>query len=109
MDINKLNKLADKVLKSHYEFDSKLHSKQHKYPRKEFEILFESVKEYSDAVGEGNLIHRDIAREISGIREYLQLPSFRTPGEVLSKADRMETILFSNYDPELEGFEPPEE
>lgn len=110
MDDNKLNKLADKVLQAHYEFDSKLHSKRHrKYPRDEFELLFESVKEYSDCVGEGDLIHRNVAKEISGLREYLEIPSFRTPGEILAKADRMEVILFSSHDPDFDGFEPPDE
>jgi len=36
----------------------------------------------------------------------LELESFQTPGEVLAKADRMETILFSGYDPYYDGEEP---
>ena len=50
--------------------------------------------------------HRAILREISGLREYLELESFHTPGEVLAKADRMEMILFAGYDPYFEGEEP---
>jgi hypothetical protein len=51
-------------------------------------------------------LNRDVAREISGLREYLELESFHTPGDVLAKADRMETILFAGYDPYFEGHEP---
>ena len=56
-----------------------------------------------------DLIHRNVAKEISGLREYLEIPSFRTPGEILAKADRMEVILFSSHDPDFDGIEPPDE
>lgn len=43
-------------------------------------------------------LHRDVAREFSGFREYLQLEIFDTPGDALRRADRMEIVLFSDYD-----------
>ncbi len=32
---------------------------------------------------------------------------FKTPGEILTMADRIECIIFSGYDPSFSGFEPP--
>ena len=82
-----------------------LHEKK-SYPLKAFEDLWLAVKQYAAALGDSRLLHRDVAWAISGIREYLELETFHTPGEVLAKADRMETILFAGYDTYFEGTEP---
>ena len=73
----------------------------------EFNLLFDAVVSYTNCLGDENWLHRDLARVISGIREFLQLKEFKTPGHVLAKADRMETMVFSGYDPYHEGPEPP--
>jgi len=100
-----LDILAGKVLDARAQFDLQLHGGQ-SYPLKAFEDLWLALKHYADALGDSRSLNRDVAREINGLREYLELESFQTPGEVLAKADRMETILFSGYDPYYDGEEP---
>jgi Uncharacterised protein family (UPF0158) len=100
-----LDILAGKVLDARAEFDMQLHGEQ-AYPLKAFEELWLALNQYAAALGDSRSLNRDVAREINGLREYLELESFHTPGEVLAKADRMETILFAGYDPYFEGNEP---
>jgi hypothetical protein len=100
-----LDILAGKVLDARAEFDMQLHGEQ-AYPLKAFEELWLALNQYAAALGDSRSLNRDVAREISGLREYLELESFRTPGEVLAKADRMEMILFAGYDPYFKGNEP---
>ncbi len=108
MNNDELAKLADKVLKARVKFDSELHStRRRKFPIQAFNIFFYFFVEYAAGLGKRNWIHRDVTREINGIREYLELQSFKTPGEIIAKADRMAVILFSGYDPYFEGHEPP--
>ena len=109
MTNEELAELADKVLNARVKFESELHStSRRKFPIQEFNTFFDTVVEYAAGLGKRNWLHRDVAREINGIREYLELQDFKTPGEILAKADRMEVILFSGYAPYFEGFEPPE-
>lgn len=108
MEIEKLDTLAEQVLKAFYTLDSQLHLKgKRSFPHKELDCLLAAVEQYANAVGDGNLIHRNVAKEIAGFREYLMLDLFNTPGEALYIADRMECILFSGYDSFFEGDEPP--
>jgi predicted Zn-dependent peptidase len=100
-----LDILAGKVLDARVEFDMQLHGEQ-AYPLKAFEELWLALNQYAAALGDSRSLNRDVAREISGLRKYLELESFRTPGEVLAKADRMEMILFAGYDPYFESNEP---
>lgn len=100
-----LDILAGKVLEARSQFDLQLHGEQ-TYPLRAFEELWLALNQYAAALGDSRSVNRDVAREISGLREYLELESFHTPGDVLAKADRMETILFAGYDPYFEGEEP---
>lgn len=75
---------------------------------KEFDRLWLAVTEYSAAMKGLNWLHRDVAREISGFREYLQLELFKTPSDVLRRADQMESILFADQDPYLDYDDPPD-
>ncbi|MFH1942812.1 MAG: UPF0158 family protein [bacterium] len=100
-----LDRLAGKVLDARAQFDMQLHGEK-AYPLKAFEELWLALNRYATALGDSRSLNRDVAREISGLKEYLELESFHTPGEVLAKADRMEMILFAGYDPYFEGNEP---
>ena len=100
-----LDILAGKVLDARAQFDLQLHGEQ-TYPLRAFEELWLALNQYAAALGDSRSLNRDVAREISGLKEYLELESFHTPGEVLAKADRMEMILFAGYDPYFEGNEP---
>lgn len=105
----RVDSLARKVLNAKSDFEFKLHSQgKGRYPNSEFEDLWNAVVEYADALHGTDWIHRSVAREISGLREYLALKVLKSPGKVLAKTDRMECILFDDHDPYFEGNEPPE-
>lgn len=97
--------LAENLINSLREFDLKLDGEM-EFPLEAFEELWLALNKYAIALGGSHSLNRNVAREINGLREYLELASFNTPGEVLAKADRMETILFSGYDSYFEGEEP---
>jgi len=100
-----LDILAEKVLNAHVQFDMQLHGGK-EYPLKAFEELWLALNQYAVALGDSRSLNRDVAWKINGLKEYLELEHFHTPGEVLAKADRMEMILFAGYDPYFEGHEP---
>lgn len=99
--------LAARLLSAHAEFDTRLHESRRRFPENEFSRLWRTFQEYCAGMKGLDWLHRDVAREISGLREYLELEEFRTPGKILAMADRMECILFSDYDPYFDGDEPP--
>jgi hypothetical protein len=53
------------------------------------------------------MINRNVAAAINGLVEFLRLERKHVPGEILWEADRLECLLFSGYDPDFEGDEPP--
>lgn len=94
-----LDALATRVLRARGEFDARLHESRRRFPDEEFGRLWQAVQEYRTEMKGLDGLHRDVAREIGALREYLELEEFGTPGEVLAMADRMECILLSDYDP----------
>jgi|TARA_Y100000031_G_C8232221_1_gene391482 hypothetical protein len=101
-----LDALAEQVLDARAEFDARLHGHRKRFPVKEFDRLWLAVQEYATQMKSCKWLHRDVAREFSGFREYLQLEIFDTPGDALRRADRMETVLFADYDACQEDDEP---
>lgn len=53
------------------------------------------------------MMHRDVARSVHGLVDYLRVERKRVPGEVLLEADRLELVLFGGYDSHFNGDEPP--
>jgi len=53
------------------------------------------------------MIHRNVAAAVNGLRSIIELESFHAPGEAIYDADRLECMLFREYDPYFEGDEPP--
>jgi hypothetical protein len=79
-----------------------------RWPREHFARLFSAVSAYVSATGQDDMIHRSVASCVNGLREYLESCGRRVPGDALFDADRLETMLFSGYDPLFEGDEPPD-
>ena len=100
--------MAALVLAANSKFDARLHGKRKLFPEEELLELWQALQQYCGLMKGLDWIHRDVAREISGFREYLQLQEFGTPGEALALADRMECLLFSDYDAYSDEGEPPE-
>ncbi len=86
------------MLAANSKFDARLHGKRKLFPEEELLELWQVLQQYCGLMKGLDWIHRDVAREINGFREYLQLQESGTPGEALALADRMECLLFSDYD-----------
>lgn len=98
--------LARRVVDAHVDLQRALYDKR-RYPREAFERFFDAVRSYAEQTRDDRLVHREVVSIVNGLREYLELERKRVPGEVLWKADRLETLLFAGYDPHFDGFEPP--
>ena len=72
-----------------------------------FKAFFEAVVRYTEAIKNSPMVHRKVASVVNGLREILELKSSRALGHAISDADRLECMLFSEYDPHFEGDEPP--
>ena len=102
-----LDALAKRIMDAHAAFDARLGGRGRRFPDAEFDRLWRAVLEYSAAMTGLNWLHRDVARTLSGFREYLELEIFGTPPDSVRRADQMECVLFCDYDPYQDGDEPP--
>ena len=102
----RLDALAKRVLHARADFDSRLSACGKRFPMEEFEFLWLAVLEYATQMKNRTWIHRDVAQGFSGFREYLELEIFNTPGDALRRTDRMEVLLFSDYDAYPDDDEP---
>lgn len=100
------NKLAEDVVDAYAEFESHLYEKG-PFPMFYFTAFFEAAVHYTESMKNSPMIHRNVASSINGLRDILELKSSRAPGQAISNADRLECMLFSEYDPYFEGHEPP--
>ncbi|MGH9633118.1 MAG: hypothetical protein ACRD7E_32845 [Bryobacteraceae bacterium] len=104
MDSEK-DRAAHEVIEAKATFEMALSNKR-KYPIDEFRVFVRATRRYVGMTAGDPLIHRSVAGEISGLREYLELERKRVPGAVLYDADRLHCLLFAGYDPHFEGDEP---
>lgn len=102
-----LDALADRVMDAFAVFNAQLDKRRQRFPVAEFDGLWEAVLAYSTAMQNLKWLHRNVARELSGLREYLELEIFKTPSDAIWKADQMECFLFSGYDAYPEHGKPP--
>jgi hypothetical protein len=100
------DRAAREVIDAKADFQTALSDKR-KYPIDEFRVFVRAARKYIELTTGDPLIHRNVASEISGLADYLQLERKRVPGDVLYEADRLHCLLFSGYDPYFEGDEPP--
>jgi len=106
MHNNDSDKLAEDVMNAHAEFEMHLYEKG-PFPMFYFTAFFEAAVRYIESMKNSPMIHRNVASAINGLREILELKSSRALGHAISDADRLECMLFSEYDPHFEGDEPP--
>ena len=67
-----------------------------------------ALKLQDDAAGAiPELIHKRVASAVHGLVDYLSAERKRVPSDVLRDAERLECLLFMEYDPCFEGDEPP--
>jgi hypothetical protein len=82
-------------------------SDKRRYPVEQFRAFWDAGKRYAELTKNDPLIHRKVVAAINGLREFLSVERKRFPGTIIADADRLESLLFSGYDPYFEGDEPP--
>ena len=106
MPISQKDRLAAEVAERWLDFQDGLSNKR-RYPVEQFRTFWEAGKSYAELTQNDPLIHRKVVVAINGLREFLQVERKRIPGTIIADADRLESLLFSGYDPSFEGDEPP--
>jgi hypothetical protein len=94
------------VLQRWLDFQNAL-SGERKYRVQQFKSFVESARRYIELSKGDPLIHRNVATAINGLTDFLEVERKRVPGDVLCEAERLECLLFGEYDPHFEGDEPP--
>jgi hypothetical protein len=100
------DRFAEEVMDRWVTFQMALSNKR-KYPAGEFSAFATSVRGYVRVLGRDPMIHREVAKAINGLVDFLKVELRRVPDAVINEASRLENLLFSGYDPHFEGDEPP--
>jgi hypothetical protein len=82
-------------------------SDKHRYPLQHFKAFAEAARRYAELTRADPLIHRNVVGAVNGLTDFLRVERKRVPEQVLWDAQRLECLLFSGYDPDFEGDEPP--
>ena len=72
-----------------------------------FGAFSEATRRYAESTRRDPLVHRSVAHAVHGLTDFLGVERKRVPRHVLWEAERLERLLFSGYDPQFEGDEPP--
>src|SRR5258708_39816032 len=99
MDNSEKNRLANVVVDRWCSFREALGGTKRKYPTQEFLSFVEAARSYIDLTRHDQLIHRDVAKAINGLTEFLQMERKRVPGRILSEVDRLECLFFDGFRP----------
>ena len=94
-----LDALSQRVIESRAEFDFQLHRSKHRFPIDEFNRFWRAFLDYCAGMEGSNWLHKDVIREVNGLRQQLKMGIFKTPSDALQKAESMRHILFDGYDP----------
>src|SRR5260370_12539172 len=95
-------RLALSVTDRHSEFEEALAGNRRKYPSREFRLFAEGVRLYVERTRSDLTLHRNVARSVNRLVDYLRVERKRVHGEVLIEADRLECLLFGGYDPHFD-------
>ena len=101
------DRLAAEAMQCWADFQEGLSSDKQKYPVQEFRAFWAVTKRYAELTKSDSLIHRSVAGAVNGLLDFLEVERKRVPGDVLRDAERLQCLLFSEYDPHFEGDEPP--
>jgi hypothetical protein len=82
-------------------------SDKRRYPLQHFKAFAEAARRYAELTRADPLIHRNVVGAVNGLTDFLRVERKRVPEQVLWDAQRLECLLFSGYDPDFEGDEPP--
>ena len=107
MDNSQKDRAADMVVELWCSFQVELAGRKRKYAVQEFFSFASAARRYIELTRRDQLVRRDVAVVMNGLRQSLELERKRVPGEILYEADRLERLFFAGYDPHFEGDEPP--
>ena len=88
------DRLAALVIDQHCALQQALAGSRKRYPTREFRAFAALMRQYVDATGKDEMLHRNVVRAVNGLVEYLQSERKRVPNEVLLEAERLECLLF---------------
>ena len=101
------DKLAAGAIDRWGDFQEGLTAVKRKYPTIQFQAFWSATKRYAELTKADALIHKQVAVAVHGLVDYLSAERKRVPGDVLRDAERLECLLFMEYDPCFGGNEPP--
>jgi hypothetical protein len=107
MSSSEKDRLAALLIDQHCALQEALAGNRKRYPTREFRAFAAVMRQYVDATGKDEMLHRSVVCAVNGLVEYLQSERKRVPNEVLLEAERLECLLFLGYDPHFDGGEPP--
>jgi len=100
------DRLAAEVEDRWIDFQMALSDKR-RYPMEQFRAFWHAGKRYSEMTKGDALIHRKVVKAVNGLTDFLSVERKRVPEDVLYDAQRLESMLFAEYDCGFEGDEPP--
>ena len=106
MPSSEKDRLATEVEDRWGDFQDGLSDKR-RYPLQRFNAFVEAARRYAELARSDPLIHRKVVGAVNGLTSFLEVERKRVPQQVLWDAQRLESLLFSGYDPHFEGDEPP--
>lgn len=107
MPASQNDQLAAEAIDRWWDLQVSLSSEKRKYPVEQFQALWLATKRYAESTKADALIHKSVAAAVHGLVDFLSAERKQVPANVLCEAQRLECMLFSGYDPNFEGDEPP--
>jgi len=91
------DRTAEELIHRWVSFQMALSDKS-KYPAVEFTGFATTVRRYVRLIGRDPMIHREAAKAINGLVDFLKVERHRVPDAIISEASRLESLIFSGYD-----------
>ena len=70
-------------------------------------MFFDAGRRYAEITKNDALVHRVVVSAVNGLADFLTCERKRVPENVVCNAQRLESLVFSGYDSDFEGIEPP--
>jgi hypothetical protein len=103
---SKKDRLAAEAVSRWVDFQTALSDKR-KYPLLQFRAFADATRRYAQLTRGDALIHRSVVEAVNGLSDFLGAERKRVPKDVLWNSERLECLVFSGYDPDFQGDEPP--
>ena len=107
MPVSEKDRIAAEVADRYRVFEEALFGDKRRYPLQEFKAFWEAGKRYAELTKSDSLIHRKVVEVVHGLTDIVGVGRKRIPESVPRDAERLESLVFSGYDPHFEGDEPP--